>query len=66
MLDVINRQADMSFIKRHLRRKETEDDLEECDQDLTDVWMMFGVGNRGSVLEVAALTLATHRDQLQP
>ena len=55
----------MSFIKRYLRRKETEDDLEECDQDLTDVWMMFGVGNRGCVLDVAALTLATRRDQLQ-
>ena len=65
MLDVTSRQADMSFVKRYLRRKETADDLEECEQDLTDVWIMFGVGNRGSVLDVAALTLATHRDQLQ-
>ena len=65
MLDVINRQADRSFVKRYLRRKETADDLEECEQDLTDVWIMFGVGNRDSVLDVAALTLATHRDQLQ-
>ena len=65
MLDVINRQADMSFIKRSLRRKETEYELEKCHLLLTSVWTLLNVRNRDTFRDMAALTRAVHRDHSQ-